>query len=73
MISFLLMQAGEAPNNSVVVARLSNITGTRRKHIPTDDVEEDDRDSSSDDEEDEENGSVSNLKGPTLQVHHFIL
>lgn len=61
-------QAGEAPNNSVVVARLSNITGTRRKHIPTDDVEEDDKDSSSDDEEDEENGSVSNLKGPTLQV-----
>lgn len=60
-------QAGDAPKNSVVVARLSNITGTRRKHAPDDDAEEDDSDSSSDGE-DEERGSVSNAKGPTLQM-----
>ncbi|MCO5548428.1 hypothetical protein L7F22_001884 [Adiantum nelumboides] len=60
-------QAGQAANNSVVVARLANITGTRRKLAPTNADEEDDSDSSSSDEDDE-TGSVSNLKGPVLQA-----
>ncbi|KAH7307800.1 hypothetical protein KP509_22G078400 [Ceratopteris richardii] len=59
-------QAANASDNSVVLARLLNITGTKRKLIPTND-EDVESDSSSSDEDDDETGSVANLKGPVLQ------
>mgnify|MGYP000612604442 FL=1 len=61
-----LSQADIATNNSVVIAKLSNITGTRRKQVPTDDDIVSDSDESSD--EDEEDGTLTSIKSPILQV-----
>lgn len=58
-------QADTAAKNAVTVARLSNITGTRRKQVPADGDAESDSESSSD--EDEEEG-VQNTRSPTLQT-----
>ena len=60
------LQADVAANNSVVIGKLSNITGTRRKQVPTDDDIASDSDDSSD--EDEEDGALSSIKTPILQV-----
>mgnify|MGYP007067640382 CR=1 FL=1 len=65
-----MSQADIATNNSVVIAKLSNITGTRRKQVPTDDDIVSDSDESSD--EDEEDGTVTSIKSPTLQVRSLI-
>ena len=50
----------------MVIAKLSNITGTRRKQVPTDDDIVSDSDDSSD--EDEEDGTLTSIKSPILQV-----
>lgn len=59
-------QADIAANNTVVIARLSNISGTRRQHVPADDSSESDSDSSGG--EDEEEGRSTGTTKPTLQV-----
>lgn len=61
------------PNNSIVVAKLSNVTGVRRglklaNPMDADEHDGSDDDSSSDEEDDGKEGRTTSSKVPVLQV-----